>query len=973
MRLTRTPYLLLLLFLIQCFKGNAQGGLCPSNLDFELGDFTGWECRAGLTSDNPLPLTGPISGRHTIITSATAGTDPFGRFPTLCPNGSGASVKLGNHSTGRGMESISYTYTIPATVTNFSMLFYYAVVIESPGHNPAEQPRFRARIIDVSTGTPVPCVNFDFIAGNTPGGFQTSPFSGNQGSVVLYKDWTPVSINLNPYIGRTIMLEFITNDCTLGGHAGYAYVDVYTACNGAILGNTICGAQTSVTLTAPFGYQNYEWYSDVTYGTLLSNNQTLTLNPAPPVGSVLPVIVEPFPGFGCRDTLFATITASPNPPSVAGPDISTCINQPVQVGGPPTVGFNYSWTPINLVNNPIISNPFAWNDTPTPLEYVVKTTDLLTGCFAFDTTVITTYTIDTAMQLTGKTVYCTGDPNPGSLSVNPTVGAVQWYDGNNPIPGATGLTYQPTTSGSYWAQVQQLGCLDSTRTEMFTVNLTPVSVAGPDASICTNQPLQIGTIPNPAYTYAWTPAAQVSDPAIANPFATVLVNTPIEFIVHTVDPITGCNSYDTIIITGRPVDTLISLTGKDIYCDGDPAAGTLFVSNTVTAIQWYDGNTAIPGATGISYQPLVTGTYWAELQQSGCTDSTRQIPFTVHELPLVSFTASSDTACITSNTFTFTNGSSVNDGSTLSYLWKFGDGNTQTVTDPVKSFLLAGNYNVRLVTTTSNGCVDSAAFTVHVLPNGIPRFSWDSICTDRQINFYNLSDEKGSVQVNYSWSFGNGGPGSVVKNPPPVMYTTPGKTDVTLKLVTLGCEQDTMTLVRTVQVNKQADGIRYRTITVPQGSSQYLHVRGNIGTNYNWKPKQQLTSYYTQYTEFLATTNDIEYLVDITDVHTCITTDTVLMQILRKPGYYLPSAFTPNGDGKNDVVRPYLVGMKSLKSFSVFNRWGNLVFYTNTAGQGWDGKYKGVEQDPGLYIWILEYITSDDKNVTEKGSITIIR
>ncbi|MGH2552830.1 MAG: hypothetical protein ACRDEB_03895, partial [Chitinophagaceae bacterium] len=128
----------------------AQVGLCPNNLDFEQGDFSNWICRAGgAGGPYPLPLTGPIAGRHTIIDRLTAGTDPFGFFPEICPNGSNYSLKLGNHQTGAQAESISYTYAIPAGLSNFSMLFFYAVVIESPGHIPANQPRFRARIIDI--------------------------------------------------------------------------------------------------------------------------------------------------------------------------------------------------------------------------------------------------------------------------------------------------------------------------------------------------------------------------------------------------------------------------------------------------------------------------------------------------------------------------------------------------------------------------------------------------------------------------------------------------------------------------------------------------------------------------------------------------------------------------------------------------------------------------------------------------------
>jgi gliding motility-associated-like protein len=95
--------------------------------------------------------------------------------------------------------------------------------------------------------------------------------------------------------------------------------------------------------------------------------------------------------------------------------------------------------------------------------------------------------------------------------------------------------------------------------------------------------------------------------------------------------------------------------------------------------------------------------------------------------------------------------------------------------------------------------------------------------------------------------------------------------------------------------------------------------------------------------------------------------------VLKKPGFYLPTAFTPNGDGLNDEVQPYLIGMKGLISFSVFNRWGNLVFRTSTYGKTWNGKFQGVDQNPGVYVWIVEYYNSNNIKVTEKGMITLIR
>jgi gliding motility-associated-like protein len=975
-------FLLIIIVGLTSLKVSSQPGVCPPNLDFEQGNFSNWICKhgtvdivGGLNTVTWTSVGPPVPTFQTMISPFTAGFDPWGSFPTLCPNGGNYSIKLGNGTAslsggiGKEASGVSYIYSIPATATSFSILFNYAIVLEDPGHTVQAQPRFRARIKDVATGINIPCVDFDFIASGTLPGFLHSPLNFN----VLYKDWTPVSINLTGMAGKTIELEFIATECTQNGHFGYAYVDVSSYCNGVISGNSICPGDTAITLSAPFGFQSYEWYSDPSFSSIISTTQTLYLNPPPLVGSIFPVIVIPYPGYGCRDTLYANIVVGTRPLADAGPDVDICRNQQVQIGAPPNPLYAYQWTPASQVSNSSSSNPFAWTITPSPEEFIVKTTDIFTGCTAYDTTYITTRQADTAILLNGKNTYCEGDLAAGTLSVHNLLSAVQWYNGLAPIPGATGFSYHPTVSGNYWAQVQQNGCTDSTAQILFAVNPVPVSIAGPDVSICYKQNIQIGTLPNPAYNYSWTPAGQVSNAAIADPLAWAIGATPVEFIVHTTDPLTGCNSYDTTVITGRVVDTTIRLTGKNDFCKNDPASGVLSVSNAVTSVQWYDGANPIPGATAINYQPSVTGNYWALVQQFGCTDSTPVTIFNIHALPMASFTLSSDTGCITNHAFTFTNTSSVTDGSTLNYLWRFGDGNTQIVTNPVKKFAAVGNYTVKLITTTSFGCKDSTNNTiVHVLPNVKADFKWDSICTNRPMYFYNLSNERGSALVKYNWNFNNGGPGSALKNPFPVVYNTIGQKDVTLILTALGCENYPDTAKRRVQVNVQKPGISYKTITVPQGSSQYIHVRDSIGTIYNWRPAIQLKSYDTRYTEFFAV-DDVKYQIDISDIHTCVTIDTMQILVLKKPGFYLPTAFTPDGDGLNDIVRPYLIGMKGLKSFSVFNRWGNKIFYTTTYGAGWNGKFNGVTQNTGVYVWILEFYDSNNKLRTEKGSITLIR
>ncbi len=976
--LTAIKKIFSLLLISSCLfiKADGQTGFCPDNLDFERGDFTNWFCQTGdvIVSGGVNKIiwtgTGQVNNRHTIIPAANAGRDFYGRFPRNCPNGSGYTVQLGNNSGGHQAEGISYTYTIPATATVFSILFNYAVVFEDPNHLPEQQPRFRAKITDLTTNSTIPCVTFDFTASASLPGFVRSPVD----PTVFYKDWTPVTINLSTFAGRTIQLEFITSDCIFTQHFGYAYIDVNSACNGAITGNYVCPGNNDITLNAPFGFQNYIWYADNTFTTILSTTQTLTLNPVPAAGTIFPVVVEPFAGFGCRDTLYGIVQVGTTPASIAGPDASTCTNVQLQLGGASQPGLSYSWTPAAYLNNPNIANPTTLTPPAASTEFIIKTTDILTGCFSYDTTYVTGLKPDTSLLVNGRTYYCTGDPLTGILSVSNSLAAVQWYNGNTPIAGATGFSYQPTVSGNYWAEIKQLGCTDSTRVTPFTINPIPTSIAGLDASVCINQTKQVGTLSTPGYSYAWVPAAQVSDATLSNPQVWAIGSSPQEFIVQTINATTGCNSYDTIVITGLVMDTVITLNGKNDYCNDDPSKGTLSVNNLLQTVQWYDGNTIIPGATGFNYQPTVTGNYWAQMQQAGCTDSTRTVPFDIHAVPVAAFRLSNDSACITNHSFTFTNNSSVSDGAAITYLWNFSDGTTQAITDAVKTFTSPGSYKIKLTTTTSFGCINSTSdSTVYVMPNGKSAFIWDSICINRPVQFRNLSHENGSSQINYNWKFNNGNPDYFLKNPPPVTYITPGATDVILKLIALGCESYPDSVIQRVQVNKPKDGIRYKDIAVPQFTAQFIHARDTVGKIYNWQPRMHLSNYAARYTEFYANGNDVKYLIEITDLHTCVTTDTLLMQVLKKPGYYLPTAFTPNGDGLNDIATPYLVGMKSLKNFSVFNRWGNRVFYTTRYENGWDGTFNGKPQDVAVYVWVLEFYDGNNQLVTEKGTISIIR
>ena len=301
---------------------------CPVNIGFESGTLASWECAIGSISQTgsmapnavrPAFLTlitsGPQSEQHTIIPRSN-NTDYYGQFSTNAPNGSEYVVRLGNECNQRGAERISYTINVPANVDEYSIIFNYAVVFESPPHEYDEQPKFTARVFDVATNSSTECGSFEFVASGGLPGFAVSPYAsrrlcggggGNNAIIpVLYKGWSPVLVNLSAYLGKTIRLEFTTNDCSLGGHFGYAYIDFNENCSIPVTGNITCPGTQSITLKTLPGFFGYRWYKAET-SELLGTGDSVVISPVPPIGTRIAIELMPYPGLGCLQTLYTTI------------------------------------------------------------------------------------------------------------------------------------------------------------------------------------------------------------------------------------------------------------------------------------------------------------------------------------------------------------------------------------------------------------------------------------------------------------------------------------------------------------------------------------------------------------------------------------------------------------------------------------------------------------------------------------------
>lgn len=444
--------------------------VCP-NVGFENSTFTGWSAGTGDCSNYPTPTTwtlgfvsGPINdiasdalSQQDILTCVTCYDPNAGgtAIPYLAPGGGSVSVRLGNSSTNSGTEYLSYQ--IPVTINNTSFTYQYAVVLEDGSHTSLEQPRFTVNVLDQNGNIingPCGIYNIETNAASTDPTF--SPFYitnvfGGQTLDGYYKPWTSVTIDLTTYIGTTVTIQFITQDCTLGGHYGYAYIDA--SCSTLVNQILFCPTDTICQIIAPPGFSGYQWYTNLGVAIPNATNETLSVS-HPVLGQQFSVSMTN--ASGCSTTLTTTLAYSTmilyqntHNSSCGGNDGWAYINQS-GVPGP----FTYIWR--DSINNAIMSQTDSLLNVHSGTYYV--TVQNSTGCNSTDTVHILNLN-GVVASYNSTPITCHNGTN-GSVVAIPIGGqgpfTYQWSNGstNNSINGLS--------SGSYCVKITASnGCVDS--------------------------------------------------------------------------------------------------------------------------------------------------------------------------------------------------------------------------------------------------------------------------------------------------------------------------------------------------------------------------------------------------------------------------------------------------------------------------------------------------------------------------------
>jgi gliding motility-associated-like protein len=180
------------------------------------------------------------------------------------------------------------------------------------------------------------------------------------------------------------------------------------------------------------------------------------------------------------------------------------------------------------------------------------------------------------------------------------------------------------------------------------------------------------------------------------------------------------------------------------------------------------------------------------------------------------------------------------------------------------------------------------------------------------------------------------------------------------------------TLSQTIVVNPLPVVDAGDDVTIYFGEQTQLAAGTNKGIIYAWEPPAGL-NYNNVPNPIASPAQSTTYMVTVIDENQCRNTDSVTVFVRSDIPVIIPSAFSPNGDGRNDVFRVGNTSFHRLQEFRVFNRWGQEIFSTTDPKKGWDGTFKGVPQETGVYNYIIRVSYPDGRVETFKGNVTLVR
>jgi gliding motility-associated-like protein len=680
----------------------------------------------------------------------------------------------------------------------------------------------------------------------------------------------------------------------------------------------------------------------------------------------------------CAATVTDTITISPTPIANFTSTAPQCSGLPVNFTNTgSTSGVNWLWN-LGTSATPATSNaqnPGGVTYSTAGITMVTLTiTDTSSACSASVTNTINIYQTPTA-SFTSTAPQCTNAPvnftNTGSSGSN---WSFAWDFGSNATPAVSssentnGVLYDSSGTKLVTFTISDAHC-SQTVVDTIVINKTPTASFTSTAPVCSGLPVNFAnTGSTTGVNWSWNlgTGSTPSTSSLQNPTGVTYDSAGIITVSLTItDAATSCanTAVNNIVIYQTPT---ASFTSSAPQCANSP----INFNNTGStgsdwSFAWDFGQNALPpvssseNPTGVLYDSSGTRTVTFTISDAHCSQSSTQT-ITISPLPIAN--AGPDTT-ICANVSVVLGGTNTTPGAT--YVW-FPSSTLDNpyVPNPVAHPTAAiTNYSVT-VTSPGTGCVNVSHVVVTMLAPLIANPGVNSaICLNDSVQI-----GAGLIEGQfYQWIPATGLSSTNIPNP--VASPTQTTTYTLIVTDTTGCAPVSDQVTVTVNPLPNAEAGPDDTIQI--GGS--VQLTGTGGVQYTWAPAAGLSN-AAIFNPVASPDSSTVYVLTVTNVYGCQNTDTMEVHVFNylQP-YWIPTTFTPNGDGHNDVL--YVRGGGFLTfEFSVFNRYGEQIFDSKDINEGWDGKAPTGQPAPiDAYVYKINGVLNDGTKVDAKGLVNLVR
>lgn len=397
-------------------------------------------------------------------------------------------------------------------------------------------------------------------------------------------------------------------------------------------------------------------------------------------------------------------------------------------------------------------------------------------------------------------------------------------------------------------------------------------------------------------------------------------------------------------------------------------------TGTVTNAVWdfgFSATSSISDPTNIFPQTGYHPVFLTVTSNFGCKDTITK-PIRVYVLPEPEF-IHNDT-CF-EDIVSFVNQSQISEGTIDTYDWDFGDTQVSNLQTPTHYYTADGFYTTNLVATSNYGCTETVSHQVEIYP--LPQISYVASpaagCQPLSVNFSNQSQIASGYQITtYEWDLGHGV--TSTRTNPQTVYADSGFYDLQLIATSAnGCD-DTLQVPNAIDVwPRPIAGFTTEKESYSMLFPEVDFIDESFGaTEWHYQFADGFTSTDQHPTHEYQEAGTYRVIQTVNNDYGCDDVTSISLLVAPTITFYIPSAFTPNNDGVNDMFYGDGVGIVAY-DMAIYDRWGELIFHSGDMDYKWDGTYKGAPVESGTYVYRFAILDIDNHAKQYVGNIQLLR